>query len=80
MTTLKLTHSELELKKVLPPNEAGEYLGISPLTLANWRVVGKGPLFVRLSPRKIGYRISDLDKWLSERVFSSTTEADQVAR
>lgn len=70
----------MELKKILTQKEAGEYLGISPLTLANWRVFGRGPRFIRLSPRKIGYRISDLDEWLSERVFSSTTEADQVAR
>lgn len=70
----------MELRKILTQKEAGEYLGISPLTLANWRVSGRGPLFVRLSPRKIGYRISDLEQWLAERVFASTTEADQVAR
>lgn len=71
------TTSELELKRVLPPRDAGKYIGISPLTLANWRVSGKGPRFIRLSPRKIVYRVADLELWLGERVFGSTTEADQ---
>lgn len=68
----------MELKKILTQKEAGNYIGISFLTLANWRVAGKGPRFVRLSPRKIAYRIEDLDRWLGERVYQSTSEADHA--
>ena len=67
------------IKKVLDVEEAGAYLGLSHLTLANWSCRGgRGPKYVQLSSRKIGYRIEDLDEWLAERTFSSTTEADQA--
>ncbi len=78
MSDPKNSLHEKDSKKILPPRAAGEYLGISPLTLANWRVLGKGPRFIRLSSRKIAYRLYDLEAWLTERVFSSTTEADQA--
>ena len=68
---------ESESKKILSPKDAGDYIGVSPLTLANWRVQGKGPRFIRLSARKIAYRVSDLETWLTARSFFSTSQADQ---
>lgn len=72
-----LTPHESESKKILSPRDASNYIGVSQFTLANWRVQGKGPRFIRLSTRKIGYRMTDLEAWLTARSFCSTSEADQ---
>ena len=50
---------------------AAEYLGLSVKTLANMRLVGRGPRYLKLhdGPRAgVLYRISDLDAWLEERL------------
>jgi hypothetical protein len=43
--------------------EAEKYLGLSANTLANWRVQGKGPDFIK-SGSYVRYLGSDLDFWL----------------
>lgn len=48
------------MTRLLTAKEAAGVLNISPATLAEWRSKG-GPLpFVRLSPRLIRYRVSDV--------------------
>ena len=59
---------------LLRPPEASSYIGLSVSTLAKQRLRGDGPKFIRLSPRAIGYLIADLDKWLDEKHFTSTSE------
>ncbi|MDA8429409.1 MAG: helix-turn-helix domain-containing protein [Geobacteraceae bacterium] len=54
--------------------EAASYLNIQPTTLEQWRWNGKGPRFVKIG-RSVRYRIIDLDAFLADRVFNSTTEA-----
>ena len=44
--------------------QAATYLGISPSTLAKWRMRGEGPPFHRCGPRIVLYFIGDLDSWL----------------
>ena len=46
-----------------------------PSTLAHWRCQGEGPSYVRLGSR-IGYRGSDLNRWLESRVVQPTNRAD----
>lgn len=48
----------------LTPDEAADYLGLSPKTLANWRSAGTGPTHLRVGGR-IQYRVQDLDEFLS---------------
>ena len=43
----------------LTPTEAAEWLGVAPHTLANWRVQGRGPHFVR-EGRYVAYPIEAL--------------------
>lgn len=57
----------------LTPPEAAEYLGISASTLAKLRVYGGGPAFLKLG-RKVLYERADLDSWLAERKYQSTSE------
>ena len=51
----------------LPSRDAAKYLGASPYTLKSWRLQGRGPAFVRLSPTKHVYLVRDLDEYIAER-------------
>lgn len=64
---------------VLTTKEAAVYLGLSDQTLANWRVRGRGPAYLRLGgagrPR-IVYLPEDLDAFLrANRVQTSGSKA-----
>ncbi len=59
---------------LLTEQQAAAFLSINPRTLQKWRVVGGGPLFVRISRRCIRYRREDLDQWTNSRVKSSTSQ------
>jgi predicted DNA-binding transcriptional regulator AlpA len=60
--------------RVLRTPAAAEYVGLSDSTLEKFRLTGEGPQFVRIGVRAVGYRIEDLDAWLSERVRRSTSD------
>jgi len=72
--------SESSLRSVsglLTTVEAAEYLRLSPRTLEDMRVTGNGPRYFKLGPgrrSKVVYRRDDLDSWLSEFQFKSTSE------
>lgn len=56
---------------------AAAMLGLSPATLANWRVQGRGPSHIKLSPGKRGavrYMRSDIEAWLANGMRSSTSD------
>lgn len=59
---------------LLTTSEAAAYLNIQPATMEQHRWNGRGPSFVKIG-RSVRYRQADLDTFLAERVFSSTTEA-----
>lgn len=56
--------------------EAAEYLGYTKAALNKWRVLGKGPRFVKVSAKSIRYMKSDLAQWLTERKSQSTAEGN----
>lgn len=62
---------------VLNTREAARYLGVSPSTLEKMRcyVHLGGPPFTSIN-MSVGYRVADLDEWLSGRVFRSTRHRD----
>jgi predicted DNA-binding transcriptional regulator AlpA len=79
------THAPPLLAAPLLVNEAGAaaLLGLKPRTLTEWRMLGTGPAYVRISNRCIRYRLSDLDAWAAERVRTSTSDpgaADEPGR
>lgn len=53
--------------------DAARALGISQKTLANWRVLGTGPCFIKMGSR-IAYREGDLRQFINARAFRSTSE------
>ena len=54
--------------RVLTAAGASELLTVSIPVMERWRRDGTGPRFMRLSARRIGYRLSDLKVWMAERV------------
>ena len=50
---------------------------IPPRTAQRWRQDGTGPKFIRLGRRRIVYRISDVEAWLTARTFRH--RADELA-
>lgn len=61
---------------LLTRQEAAEYLGVKPQTLAVWASVGRyGLRFVKVG-RRVRYRKEDLDRFLDERTATQTGQVD----
>lgn len=60
---------------VLSETETAEELSLSLRTLQAMRLDGTGPAFIKLTERRIGYAISELERWIADRTVSSTAEA-----
>lgn len=51
---------------LLTPEQVAARYGITPASLANWRLAGKGPAYIRLGsgPRaRVMYRVDDVIQW-----------------
>lgn len=59
--------AELVARRILRTSQAAEYVGLSRSTLEKMRPLGRGPRFVRLGSRAVGYDIGDLDAWLDRQ-------------
>lgn len=67
------THREL-----LTSPQAAKYLGVNHQWLAQARMRGGSPKFIKYGKAQnspVRYDKSDLDEWLNERKFETTTEA-----
>ena len=64
--------------------EAAARIGISPNTLKLWRHEGKSPPFIKNNPDSpqsgVSYDIADIEAWLAERKFASTSAYSPSAR
>ena len=63
---------------LLTAEQAGTYLHVNARTLANWRVLGRGPRYIRSGSRAL-YRMADLDAWLDAHTFEHMSE-ERAAR
>lgn len=52
-------------RRLLPPAEVAETLGVSVRTLYAWRYAGEGPPALKLG-KYVRYDADDLDRWLKE--------------
>ena len=62
---------------MLSTSETAERLGVRPQTLRKWRLLGKGPRYVRLgaSPQaRVSYSLEAVQEWLDAHTFRSTSE------
>jgi predicted DNA-binding transcriptional regulator AlpA len=62
------------MDRVLSVIETAARLGVTRRSLEYWRASGEGPPYVRLGPRRAGYRESDLIRWIE-----ANTHADHAA-
>ncbi len=67
----------VEERAVVSSAEAAQILGISPRTLANWRVQGRGPAYVRIGKNRspILYRAGGIESWLESRLIDGESKA-----
>lgn len=64
---------------LLNPKAAAALLGLQKQTLAVWRCTGRHSLpFVKVGARMIRYRLADLEKFLADRVVTSTGQAESL--
>lgn len=78
MTTFSALSPDLRTNE-----EAAKRLNIKPNTLEIWRGKGKGPKFIKLGDSKqapIRYRDTDIDEWLEQQSFSSTSAYSPTAK
>jgi predicted DNA-binding transcriptional regulator AlpA len=54
--------------------EVAKFIGVAETTLAQWRMTGEGPQFVKNGPRQVLYRIGDVRAWVDKKVVSNTAE------
>lgn len=62
-------------RQLLSANEAAEYLGVVPGSLAVWRSTGRYALPWVAVGRLVKYRLQDLDLWLASRTRASGATA-----
>jgi excisionase family DNA binding protein len=58
-------------KKLLTRQEAAEYLGVRPETLAVWYCTRRYKLPVVKVGRSVRYRLADLERWLAARTVGA---------
>lgn len=66
-----------ETDPLMPPKKTASIIGVSPGTLANWRVAGKGPRYIKLGDSRtspVRYRLSDVEDYLSAMTRTSTVD------
>ena len=51
---------------------------IPPRTAQRWRSTGDGPRWIRLGRRRVLYRVSDVEAWLTARTYRH--RADELTR
>jgi predicted DNA-binding transcriptional regulator AlpA len=57
------------LDPLLTEKQLSTWLGVSLPSLQRMRSNGTGPKFIQLSERRIGYRKSEVETWLSARTI-----------
>jgi transposase-like protein len=67
----------MNTETMLTTSQTALRLGVRPQTLRKWRLLGKGPKYIRLgesSGSRVSYRLSEIEDWLGRHSYSSTSE------
>jgi predicted DNA-binding transcriptional regulator AlpA len=72
--------SPAAIDPLLTEKELSAWVGVSLPNLQRMRSNGTGPRYVQLSPRRIGYRKSDVEAWLTSRTTDRIGTLVSVAR
>ena len=65
---------------LLNEKEAAQLLGLTCRTLQKWRYDGIGPAVCKISHRCVRYRLSDLERWIEERIVVKSTQPQQPSQ
>ncbi len=65
----------LDETRIYSEKWAADFLGLSSRTLQNMRKDGGGPIFVKISERRVGYTLSALRTWVVSRSMRSTADS-----
>ena len=68
-----MTPTSYSDEQLLTEADAAKLLSISPRTLRNWRVLGGGPLYIKVSGRCVRYCYADLTTFIQQRRQISTS-------
>lgn len=60
------------MKTYLTTAQLSDRWGMQKQTLANWRVQGKGPKFLKVGNKKVLYALEDVEQWEKENIKRST--------
>jgi Helix-turn-helix domain len=63
----------MTLKLYLTAEEVAEQIHVAEKTLANWRVTGFGPRYIKAGQRVL-YAVDEIETWLAERSYAHTGE------
>lgn len=65
------------MRNLLDTKAAAPFIGVSCGTLENWRVMGRGPKFIKTPGKrgKVLYDPADIETWREQNRFQSTSEA-----
>jgi hypothetical protein len=66
--------------ELLNTRALADWLRVSPAWLEIGRSKGYGPAFIRLNPKRVRYKRSDVLTWLSERTYHVVSEYRGDAR
>ena len=58
--------------KLLTREQAAEFIGMRPQTLACWAMTGKNLPVVKVSARAVRYRLADLEAFISRRTVPAS--------
>jgi predicted DNA-binding transcriptional regulator AlpA len=58
---------DFEANRMLSIRKVSEMLGISQSTLRKHCTSGEGPKLIKLSSRRVGIRVKDLNLWLAQQ-------------
>lgn len=69
-----MTLQDISPSTLVDEREAASILCYSVRALQNWRHRGGGPDFIKVSSRSVRYRRTDLEKWITDRTVSNTSQ------
>lgn len=78
-TSSRLSRGDSAPEPLLTETQAAKYLSLTTRALQNWRYLGRGPHFVRISRRAVRYRQCDLDEFVELNIRTSTSDFGAVS-
>lgn len=72
--------NSLDENQLLCTKQMARLLSVSPQWLEIGRVKGYGPPYLKLTPRAIRYRLSEVREWLDKRAYQSTSQYELASQ